>query len=132
MIADLFDRQNVGLFATRTAPFQMPVEYLLRKVRGRKQTIRCRRGSTSTHAVDVPDTDITQTSSLSGYYSPIGTHFPHTETFFTPPTLLVFGGHFSDTPTPIHIFGYAFAIVPSSTMFDTTVCPEIKFQDNLD
>ena len=43
-----------------------------------------------------------------------------------------FGSHFSDTPSFIPVFGYTFAAAPSSTMLDTTMCPEIKFQDNLD
>ena len=43
-----------------------------------------------------------------------------------------FGGHFSNTPTPIPVFGYTSAAASSSTMIDTTMCLEIQFQDNLD
>ena len=110
----------------------MPVEHLPREVHGRKQVVRRRRGSTSTHAVHGPDEDIMQISSLSGYDPPIGTHFSHNEAFFTPLTVPTFGGHFSDTPTPIPVFGCTSAAALSSTMIDTTMCPEIQFQDNFD
>ena len=122
-----FDCQDVGTSASSAAPFWMPIEHQPREVRGRKQVVRHRRGSTSTHAIEVSDENITQTSSLSGYDSPIGTHFSYTETFFTPPTLLVFGGHFSDTPSSIPVFGYTSAAVPFSIMSDTLVHPKIKF-----
>ena len=78
----------------------MAVENLPREVYGRKQVVKRRKGSTSTHVVDVADTNITRTSSLSEYNPPIGTHFPHTEAFFTPPTMSAFRDHFIETPTP--------------------------------
>ena len=100
MIVGSFDRQDIGSSVSSAAPFQMPIEHLTRKIYGRKQAVRCRRRSTSIYAIDVLDKNITQISSLSGYDPSIGTHFSYTETFFTPPTVSAFGGHFSDTPTP--------------------------------
>ena len=97
----------------------MAVENLPREVYGRKQVVKRRKGSTSTHAVDMADTKITQTSSLSEYDPPIGTYFPHTETLFTPLTVSAFRGHFSETPTLIPVFDYMSTTAPSSTMPDT-------------
>ena len=120
MVVGPFDRQDIGPFASSAALFQMFVKYLPREVHGRKQVVRCRRGSTSTHAIDVTEKNIKQTSSLSEYDSPIGTHFSQ----------LKLSSHL--IPTPILVLGYTPTAAPSSTMLDTATCPEIKFQDNLD
>ena len=131
MVVGSFDCHDNGLSTSCTVSFEIPVKHLSRQVCDRNQACRRHRRGTSTYEVDVPDTEFTQISSHVGYDPPIGTHFPHTATFFPPPTLLTFGCHFNITLTSISVFGYTVAATLSSATPYTSFHPINEFEDDL-